>query len=97
MRRRSGSRLRRFYLPFLLCFMVPNVIRLAPWIWDNIKVLVYWFVASMPLVSLVLARWYRTGGWYRALAVSLALSLTAAGALDLWRVLSRRGASKCLE
>lgn len=82
------AQVRRFYWPFLLCFLVPNVIRLAPWIWDNIKVLVYWFVASTPLVSLVLARWYRTGGWYRALSMSLALSLTAAGALDLWRVFS---------
>ncbi len=59
------ARLRRFYLPFLLCFVVPNVVRLAPWIWDNIKVLVYWFLASIPLVSLVLARWYRSGNWRR--------------------------------
>ncbi len=82
------ERLRRFYLPFLLCFIVPNLIRLAPWVWDNIKVLVYWFVASVPIVSFMLARWYRRGSWYRALAVTLALSLSAAGALDLWRVSS---------
>ena len=83
------ARVRRFYLPFLLCFMVPNVVRLAPWIWDNIKVLVYWFLASIPLVSLVLARWYRRGNWRRALAIALFISLTAAGTLDLWRLLSR--------
>jgi hypothetical protein len=83
------ARLRRFYLPFLLCFVVPNVVRLAPWIWDNIKVLVYWFLASIPLVSLVLARWYRSGNWRRGLAIALFISLTAAGTLDLWRLLSR--------
>ena len=65
------------------------MIRLAPWIWDNIKVLVYWFLASTPLVSLVLARWHRSGTWRRGLAVVLLISLTAAGTLDLWRVLSR--------
>ena len=88
---RSGvtARLRRFYLPFLLCFVVPNVVRLAPWIWDNIKVLAYWFLASTPIVSLVLARGYRAGSWRRVLAVVLLVSLTAAGTLDLWRVLSR--------
>jgi hypothetical protein len=81
--------LRRFYLPFLLCFVVPNLVRLAPWVWDNIKILVYWFLASTPVVALVLARWYRAGRWLRTAAVGLALSLVASGALDLWRVWSR--------
>ena len=89
--------LRRFYLPFLLCFAVPNVVRLAPWIWDNIKILVYWFLASAPVVSLVLARWYRAGRWYRAAAVALTLSLTAAGTLDLWRVMSGSAALSVLD
>ncbi len=81
-------RLLRFYVPFLLCFLVPNVVRLAPWIWDNVKVLVYWFLASAPLVSLLLANWYRSGSWRRAMASAVLVSLTLAGALDLWRVLS---------
>ena len=45
-----------FYLPFTLCFIVPNVIKLAPWIWDNVKVLFYWWIASAPIVALGLAR-----------------------------------------
>ena len=40
-----------FYLPFTLCFVVPNLIKLAPWVWDNIKVIYYWFLASVPLVA----------------------------------------------
>ena len=32
----------RFYLPFTFCFIVPNLVKLAPWGWDNIKVLFYW-------------------------------------------------------
>src|SRR5688572_31613449 len=31
-------------------------LRLSPWIWDNIKFLFYWYVASVPIVALVLAR-----------------------------------------
>ena len=92
-----GSRLRRFYLPFLLCFVVPNVVRLAPWIWDNVKILVYWFLASAPIVALILAHWYRRGSWRRALACALFVSLTAAGALDLWRVLSGAALARVLD
>jgi hypothetical protein len=49
-----------FWLPFALCFIVPNLVRLAPWIWDNIKVLIYWFVASVPIVAWLLSQiWVR--------------------------------------
>jgi hypothetical protein len=77
-----------FYLPFTLCFIIPNLFRLAPWIWDNIKVLTYWFVASVPIVALLLARLAQGSVWRRALAATLFVSLTLAGTLDLWRVAS---------
>ena len=35
-----GSGLRRFFLPFLLTFIVPNLFRIAPRIWDNNKMLI---------------------------------------------------------
>jgi hypothetical protein len=81
-------RLLLFYVPFTFCFVVPNLFRLAPWIWDNIKVLVYWFVASVPLVALLLARMWHGGGLRSALAAAAFVSLTFAGALDVWRVAS---------
>ena len=81
-------RLLLFYLPFTLCFIVPNLIKLAPWVWDNIKVIFYWFIASTPLVALFLARLLRRGAWLRATAVVLFLTLTLAGALDVWSVAS---------
>ncbi len=77
-----------FYLPFLLCFVVPNVYKLSPWVWDNIKVLLYWWIASAPLVALVLARLWRRGGAWRAAALALLLAQTAAGGLDVWRAAS---------
>jgi len=81
-------RLLFFYLPFLLCFVVPNLYKLSPWVWDNIKVLLYWWVASAPLVALVLARMWRRGGVWRAAALALLLMQTAAGGLDVWRAAS---------
>jgi hypothetical protein len=83
-----SQRLLFFFVPFLLCFVVPNVYKLSPWVWDNIKILFYWWLASAPLVALVLARLWRRGAVWRALAVCLLAAQTGAGALDLWRVAS---------
>jgi hypothetical protein len=83
-----SKRLLFFFIPFLLCFVVPNVYKLSPWVWDNIKVLLYWWVASAPLVALVLARLWRRGGAWRAAMLALLLAQTAAGGLDVWRAAS---------
>jgi hypothetical protein len=83
-----SRRLLLFYLPFVLCFIVPNVYRLSPWVWDNIKVLLYWWVASAPLVALLLVRLWRRGGVWRAAALALLFMQTAAGGLDVWRAAS---------
>ncbi|MGH9882663.1 MAG: hypothetical protein ACRD6N_14600 [Pyrinomonadaceae bacterium] len=77
------KRLLFFYLPFTLCFIVPNIMKMAPWVWDNIKVLYYWWLASAPLVALLLARLWRQGRMYRALAAALFICVTLAGALDV--------------
>lgn len=78
-----------FFLPFTLCFIIPNVLKLAPWIWDNIKVLFYWWLASAPLVALLLARLWRQRGLQRAMAVVLFICLTLAGALDVAAIVLR--------
>lgn len=78
-----NRRLLLFYLPFTLCFIVPNFLKMAPWIWDNIKVLYYWWLASAPLVALLLAYLWRQGDVRRVIAVFLFVCLTFAGALDV--------------
>ncbi|HSL55215.1 MAG TPA: hypothetical protein VK868_12515 [Pyrinomonadaceae bacterium] len=72
-----------FYLPFTLCFIVPNFLKMAPWIWDNIKVLYYWWLASAPLVALLLARLWQQGRIRRIIAALLFVFVTLAGALDV--------------
>ena len=78
-----NKRVLLFYLPFTLCFVVPNFIKMAPWVWDNIKVLFYWWLASAPIVALLLARLWKDGSLRRAMAVVLFVSLTLAGGLDV--------------
>jgi len=85
----------KFYAPFALCFIIPNLIKVAPWIWDNIKVLFWWYVASAPLVAWLLARGLEAKSKWRWLAAGALASLTLAGALDLIRAIS--GATESLE
>jgi hypothetical protein len=80
-----------FYLPFALCFIVPNLVKLAPWIWDNVKILFYWWLASAPIVALLLARLWEGKAWHRGLAASLFIMLTLAGALDVFALVTRQG------
>lgn len=91
-----SERLTFYYLPFTLCFIIPNLVLLAPWVWDNIKVLFFWYVASVPLVALLLARWWRGGVLLKAAAVACLLVLVSAGALDVWSVVGSK-ASKIQE
>src|SRR5215831_5669937 len=83
-----SPRLLKFYAPFLLCFVVPNLVKVAPWIWDNIKVLFLWYVASAPLVAWLLARWWQQRSFFRWLAPAVFLALVLAGGLDVLRVVS---------
>jgi hypothetical protein len=82
------SRLLRFYAPFILCFILPNLIKVAPWVWDNIKVLFLWYVASTPIVAWLLARWWQQRSFLRWLAPAVLVTLLLAGALDVLRVVS---------
>jgi hypothetical protein len=61
---------------------------MAPWIWDNVKVLFYWWIASAPIVALLLARLWEGNLWNRLLAGALFIVLTFAGALDVFALVS---------
>ncbi|MFN2577776.1 MAG: hypothetical protein ABR607_08835 [Pyrinomonadaceae bacterium] len=80
-----------FYLPFTLCFIIPNLVKFAPWIWDNIKILFYWWIGSAPIVALVLARLWEGHVWNRVVAGALFVVLTLAGGLDVFALLTRQG------
>ncbi len=77
-----------FYIPFLALFIISNVTRLAPWEWDNIKVLIYWFIGSIPFAAFALAWLWEKNGFFKLIAAAGLVTLTLAGALDVWRVTS---------
>jgi hypothetical protein len=77
-----------FYLPFLFCFLISNVARLAPWQWDNIKVLIYWYVGSLPFIAIALAWLWRKDKFLKLAAAFCFIVLILAGALDVYRVIT---------
>lgn len=77
-----------FYAPFAFLFIISNTMKLAPWEWDNIKVLIYWFVGSLPFAAFALAWIYNQNNVLKFVAAGLLMILTAAGAVDVWRTVS---------
>ncbi len=86
--RTEARRLVLFTAAFLVWFIVPNVVKLAPWVWDNIKVLFYWYVGFVPIVALLIARLLKADAARRAAGVGTLVVLTLAGSLDIWRAVS---------
>ena len=84
----NTKKLLLFYVPFLACFVIANVMKLAPWPWDNIKVLIYWYIGSLPLICFALAWMWDKNAALKVVAALSVLVLTLSGALDVWRTLS---------
>ncbi|MBK9154868.1 MAG: hypothetical protein IPM25_11745 [Chloracidobacterium sp.] len=88
----GGYSLLFFYLPFFFLFVIANIAKLAPWEWDNIKVLIYWYIGTLPLIGYALAWMWREGTALKVAAAVCLFLLTASGSLDVWRTIS--GANK---
>jgi len=84
----AGSRLREFASPFLLLFIICNALKLAPWPWDNIKVLIYCFIGGLPFASMALSRLWRHGKYTAAVAAIVFVTLIFSGSLDVWRTVT---------
>lgn len=77
-----------FSLPFFFLFLVSNVTKLAPWEWDNIKILIYWFTGSIPFAAIVLSWLWRRTTITKIVATACFAVLIFSGALDIWRTVS---------
>ncbi|MEP6848968.1 MAG: hypothetical protein ABI999_08925 [Acidobacteriota bacterium] len=83
-----GHDLLLFYVPFVFCFALSNVAKLAPWEWDNVKVLVYWYVASTPFICIALVWAWRTNAGFKIATGFCFAILIASGGIDVWRTIS---------
>lgn len=75
----------KWFAPMWLWFLVPNVIVLQPWNWDNTKFFIFWALLGSVLVGGVLAGMFKRGPAAAAIASILLVALGLAGGLDLAR------------
>lgn len=75
----------RWFAPMWLWFLVPNIVVLQPWDWDNTKFFIFWALLGSVLVGGALAHLLQRGPGSAALASALLVLLCLAGALDLAR------------
>jgi hypothetical protein len=85
---KSGQKSLLFYLPFLFCFIIANITKLAPWEWDNIKVLIYWLLGSLPFISIAIVWAWRQNMVLKVCAAMCFAAMIASGSLDVWRTVS---------
>jgi len=86
-----------FYIPFAFLFVLANVIKLAPWEWDNIKVLIYWYVGSLPFVGFAIAWLWRLNALGKVASIVTIFVLIASGGLDVWRTVSHQHSYRVFE
>lgn len=78
-------------VPFAVLFVLANLFRLSPWIWDNMKFLAPAHAGLAAFGALALGRAWDRGRAGRAAAVLLLIGTTLSGALDVSKVLFAGG------
>ena len=75
----------KWFAPMWLWFLVPNLIVLQPWDWDNTKFFIFWALLGSVMVGGLLAGLFKRGPAAAAFASVLLVALVLSGALDLAR------------
>jgi hypothetical protein len=83
--RRVPTRFATWFAPMWLWFLVPSVIVLQPWDWDNTKFFIFFALLGSIVAGAVLADMFQRGGASAVAAALLLLVSVLAGGLDLAR------------
>lgn len=76
----------KIYIPFLAIFIITNVYIFQPHDYDNMKIMIYWFVASLPFVSYLIYELWRKNAVTKLLVITLIIPiLSLSGLLSLVR------------
>jgi hypothetical protein len=74
-----------YHAPLWLWFLVPNVVLLEHWDWDNTKFFVFWYAFGAVLVGGALAALFKHSPPATVLAAACVILLCLSGGLDLYR------------
>lgn len=85
---RTSRQLGLYSLPFLMLFLLPNLVLFAPWNWDNVKILIYWFLGTTPLAAFAMVHLYENTHYKilsRASFFIIMFFLIFAGSIDVFK------------
>jgi len=85
LRRRIPNPFAKWFAPLWLWFVVPCIVILAPWEWDNTKFLIFFALFGAIVVGALLAEMFKRGPDSALLAGGLLILLVISGGLDLAR------------
>jgi hypothetical protein len=81
----SPTRFGNWFAPMWLWFLVPNVVILQPWEWDNTKFFIFWALLGSIVVGGLLAAMFKRGPVTAVVAAVFMVLLGLSGTLDLAR------------
>ncbi len=70
----------------ILFFVLSNIFRFAPWSYDNLKIMTFWYFIGAFLVAKSLVYFYQKNYLGKILAVFLFITLTFSGIIEVTRV-----------
>jgi hypothetical protein len=73
--------LKKLYVPLIFLFIITNLISFSPcWIGDNAKIILFWFIGSIPFVAISLINLFKRS---KVTAIVIFLTFTFSGMLDI--------------
>ncbi|MEX1111864.1 MAG: hypothetical protein WEC84_00215 [Candidatus Andersenbacteria bacterium] len=86
-RRNTPAVLKALAASGLGLFILANTFAFAPWVWDNFKLFVFFFIFVLPLVTWVItAIWKQAPTWGKYAVVILLIAHVCSAGLDVWKL-----------
>lgn len=81
----AKKKLKTFYLAFLGVFIVSNLVLFQPYYYDNMKIMIWWFLLSVILVAAFFKKITEMGWNGRIIIAAIFILLTGTGILSVYR------------
>ena len=72
--------------------ILPSIFSFTPWEFDNIKLIIYWYLAAVIFISFPLGNWLKSGSLFKSLIAAVFIfHFVFSGALDNLRLFTSSG------
>ena len=77
---------RNVLIASVILFILPNIIRFAPWPYDNLKIMTYWYLIGAFFVAESLLYFYKKNDLGKIIATVLFITLIISGVIEVTRI-----------